>query len=96
MESNERMVEEGAVDVSEACRFTGVGRSFLYSLMEAGRLPYVKLGKRRLIPRAELRRLLAESLAATPDRQVAVPVSNPSHPGRRRSAEPRAQQRRGT
>jgi excisionase family DNA binding protein len=73
MERNERMVEDGAVDVSEACRFTGVGRSFLYSLMEAGRLPYLKLGKRRLIPRAELRRLLAESLKAARDGEPAPP-----------------------
>jgi excisionase family DNA binding protein len=53
MHDSEQMVEEGAVDVTQACAFTGVGRSFLYGLMDSGRLSYVKLGKRRLIPRAE-------------------------------------------
>jgi excisionase family DNA binding protein len=68
MGANEQMVEEGTVDVLEACKFTGLGRTFLYGLMDAGRLKYVKLGKRRLIPRAELRRLLAESVVAGTDR----------------------------
>jgi excisionase family DNA binding protein len=63
MTGHERMVDEGAVDIPDACKFTGLGRTFLYGLMDAGRLKYVKLGKRRLIPRAELRRLLAESVA---------------------------------
>jgi excisionase family DNA binding protein len=63
MSSTEQLVEDGAVGVAEASKFTGLGRTFLYSLMDAGRLKYVKLGKRRLIPRAELRRLLAESVA---------------------------------
>jgi excisionase family DNA binding protein len=55
------------VDVPEAGRFTGLGRTFLYQLMDRGALKYVKLGKRRLIPRAELRRLLAEAIVATPE-----------------------------
>jgi excisionase family DNA binding protein len=63
MSSTEQLVEDGAVGVTEASKFTGLGRTFLYGLMDAGRLKYVKLGKRRLIPRAELRRLLAESVA---------------------------------
>jgi excisionase family DNA binding protein len=67
MHDSERMVEEGAVNAAEACRFTGVGRTFLYGLLDSGPLPYVKLGKRRLIPRVELRRLLAESLTPSQD-----------------------------
>ena len=74
MQNSEQIVDDGAVDVSEACRFTGIGRSFLYGLMDAGRLSYVKLGKRRLIPRAELKRLLAESLKAGRD-EVAPPTA---------------------
>jgi excisionase family DNA binding protein len=62
MSSSEQLVEDGAVDVTEASRFTSLGRTFLYGLMDSGRLKFIKLGKRRLIPRAELRRLLAESV----------------------------------
>jgi excisionase family DNA binding protein len=60
----ECLVEEGTVDVSAACQFTGLGRTFLYLLMDRGELRYAKLGKRRLIPRAELVRLLAEAVVA--------------------------------
>jgi excisionase family DNA binding protein len=58
----EQLVGEGAVDVPEACRFTGLGRTFLYQLMDSGKLRYAKVGRRRLIPRAELVRLLANGL----------------------------------
>jgi excisionase family DNA binding protein len=57
-----KMVELGTVDVPEACRLTGLGRTYLYSLMERKILRYCKVGKRRLIPRAEITRLLAEAL----------------------------------
>jgi excisionase family DNA binding protein len=67
---SEWLVNDGAVDVPSACRFTGVGRSYLYALMEKGELRFVKLGRRRLIPRAELVRLLAGGVvgAVRPDR----------------------------
>ena len=64
MADNEReqLVESGAVTVPEAEKFTGLGRTFLYGLMERGELRYIKAGKRRLIPRAELTRFLAAGL----------------------------------
>jgi len=58
----EKVVAEGTVDIAEACRLTGLGRTFLYSLMDRGQLRYCKVGKRRLVPRCEINRLLAESL----------------------------------
>jgi excisionase family DNA binding protein len=58
----ERLVADGTLDVPAACAFCGLGRSFLYTLMERGELKYVKVGKRRLIPRCELTRLLASGL----------------------------------
>jgi excisionase family DNA binding protein len=54
-----RLVEGGAVDVADACKFCGLGRTYLYDLMGRGQLRYTKVGKRRLIPRSELVRLLA-------------------------------------
>lgn len=56
----EALVQDGAMDVPDACKFTGLGRSFLYALMEQGKIKFIKLGKRRLLPRAEVTRLLAE------------------------------------
>jgi excisionase family DNA binding protein len=58
----EKVVSEGSVTVPEGSRFTGIGRTFLYGLMARGELRYVKVGKRRLIPRSELVRLLADRL----------------------------------
>jgi excisionase family DNA binding protein len=61
-DSNQKLLAEGAIGVPDAEAFTGLGRTYLYSLMERGELRYVKAGKRRLIPRIELTRMLAERL----------------------------------
>jgi excisionase family DNA binding protein len=58
----EKITLDGAVDLHGACAFTGLGRTKLYALMDTGELTFVKVGKRRLIPRCELRRLLADNL----------------------------------
>ena len=47
-----------ALSVSEAVAMTGLGRTTLYDLMEIGRLPFVKLGTRRLLMTDDLRALL--------------------------------------
>lgn len=62
MGETNQLVAEGAVTVPEASEFSGIGRTVLYQKMGNGELRFVKIGNRRLIPRAELRRLLSESL----------------------------------
>ena len=61
-----RLVADGAVGIAEACRFTGLGRTTLYAMMERGELSYVKVPgtRRRLVPRSELTRILATGLVA--------------------------------
>ena len=44
-----------AVDIPEACRLTGIGRSKIYDLLGKGEIVSVKIGKRRLILVADLR-----------------------------------------
>lgn len=56
------LVADGAVRIEEATRISGLGRTTLYRLMSAGEIATVKIGARRLIPRSELRRILAENL----------------------------------
>jgi excisionase family DNA binding protein len=58
------LAEKGTAGVEEACRFLGIGRTNLYALMGSGELKFIKLGARRLIPRAELERFLTEQLTA--------------------------------
>ena len=52
------LLANGAMGVRDAMVWTGLGRSALYDLMARGDLAYVKLGKRRLIPRNALMELL--------------------------------------
>jgi len=67
MSEKEKLTIDGALGIPEACEFTGLGQSFLYALMEDGQLKFIKVGRRRVIPRVELRRLLAKSLVGAGD-----------------------------
>jgi len=51
---------EPLLSVAAVCAILDAGRSALYGFMASGALPYVKLGDRRLIEPAELRRFVAE------------------------------------
>lgn len=54
MQKDNRL-EPLSVDIPEACRLTGLGRSKLYQLLGNGEIASVKVGKRRLITVASLR-----------------------------------------
>ncbi len=56
---NVDLLNEGLLNIKEASRFLGIGRSLVYDLMESQDLPYVKIGKARRIPRVALK-LFAE------------------------------------
>ena len=44
--------------ISETARLLGIGRNTAYELARTGQLPALRLGKRLLVPRAALERLL--------------------------------------
>jgi excisionase family DNA binding protein len=50
--------ERLAYSVDEAVRLTGLSRDLLYDEMRRGNLPYVKIGRRRLITRQHLQQFL--------------------------------------
>lgn len=56
------LVQDGAKTVTQAVAFTGIGRTEMYRMMGEGEIAYLQHGKRRLIPVAELRRILAARL----------------------------------
>jgi len=56
------VVADGAVRIEEAVKLSGIGRTKLYEMMQTGEIASVKIGTRRLIPRIELRRILAANL----------------------------------
>ena len=48
------LVDGGLQTIGEATAFTRLSRSALYGLMDRGELVYVKIGRRRLIPKHAL------------------------------------------
>ena len=48
-----------AYSISEAMQVLGVSRSFVMKLLQTGKLRSVKVGRRRLIPRAAIDDLLS-------------------------------------
>lgn len=64
--AHDEVVGSGLVAISDACAFLGgVSRAFLYSEMERGHLPFVKIGRRRMVPRKALVKYAAARLHGT-------------------------------
>jgi excisionase family DNA binding protein len=61
-DERDELVKDGAVGIAEAEKLTGLGRTNLYGLMASLQLKYLKIGRRRLIPRSEITRLLSKGL----------------------------------
>jgi len=57
----------GLLTVPVAARWLALSRSTLYNLMDRGDLAYVKIGRSRRIPVAEIDRLIRVSLIARAD-----------------------------
>jgi excisionase family DNA binding protein len=58
----EDLVADGLSTVPEGQSFTRLSRAKLYDLMAHGKLPFVLIGRRRLIPRRALVELAARQL----------------------------------
>ena len=56
------LVADGAVGLEDATKLSGLQRSKLYELMGEGKLVFVKVGARRLIPRRAITALLAANI----------------------------------
>jgi len=50
------------ITVPEAAEMLGISRNFAYDLVKQGKLPAIRFGKRLLIPRAALDRMLEEGV----------------------------------
>ena len=53
-----RLTDRLAYSVEEAAQVTGLSRDLLYDEMRAGRLAYLKVGRRRIITRQHLEAFL--------------------------------------
>jgi len=48
------------LNVEETAKLLGIGRNLCYDRCKTGEIPAIKIGKRLLVPRAALEKLLAE------------------------------------
>jgi excisionase family DNA binding protein len=57
--------KEGAarqtLTIEEAAALLGIGRNSAYQAVASGQLPVIRIGRRLLVPRAALQRLLADA-----------------------------------
>jgi excisionase family DNA binding protein len=59
--TSDRLADRLAYSVEEAAQVTGLSRDLLYDEMRAGRLVYLKVGRRRIITRQHLEAFLAQA-----------------------------------
>jgi excisionase family DNA binding protein len=59
--TSERPTDRLAYSVDEAATITGLSRDLLYDQMRAGRLAYIKVGRRRIITRQHLEAFLTRA-----------------------------------
>jgi len=50
------------ITVPEAAEMLGISRNFAYELVKQGKLPAIRFGKRLLIPRVALERMLEKGV----------------------------------
>jgi excisionase family DNA binding protein len=54
-------------DVVEAGRLLGLGRNASYEAAKSGQIPTIRIGKRLLVPKAALQRMLDDRAPSTPE-----------------------------
>ena len=55
------MTDRLTLSVEEAAHVLGIGRGLAYELARSGELPVIRLGRRLLVPRAQLEAMLRET-----------------------------------
>jgi excisionase family DNA binding protein len=63
MAEGQKAAERRTVDVPEAGRILGLSRNAAYEAVQRGEIPVVKIGRRLLVPKAALDRLLGGEAA---------------------------------
>jgi excisionase family DNA binding protein len=59
MDEMSHEIERQTYDIGEAARLLGISSMSVYLAVRRGELPTIKIGKRLLVPKAALNRLLA-------------------------------------
>ncbi|MER8431394.1 helix-turn-helix domain-containing protein [Mesorhizobium caraganae] len=61
---NEEQQTRGTITIIEAARRLGIGRNQAYEAAHRGEIPSIKIGKRLLVPKAALEKMLSGEAAA--------------------------------
>jgi excisionase family DNA binding protein len=73
-------MEKLTVTVEEAARLLGIGRNSAYEAVRRGEIPAIRLGKRFLVPKAALERMLNDGRPYPPPTGDADAPSRMSRP----------------
>jgi excisionase family DNA binding protein len=60
------MEDRLTLSVEEAARLLGIGRNLCYDRVKTGEIPVIKIGRRLLVPRHALERLLEHGQTVSP------------------------------
>ena len=58
--------ERATYTVDEAAKLLGIGRNLCYEKVKTGEIPVIRIGRRLLVPRRALEKLLEQGQAVTP------------------------------
>jgi excisionase family DNA binding protein len=58
-----KAIERRTYDIPEAAELLGIGRNAAYDAAKAGSIPTIRVGKRLLVPKAALDRMLSGEVA---------------------------------
>ena len=50
--------QKGTYSIPEAAKFLGIGRNAAYEAVRKGQIPTIRIGRRLLVPKAALQRML--------------------------------------
>ena len=67
--SEAKHIERLTLTVEEAAQLLGIGRGLAYEMARSGKLPVVRFGRRLLVPRGALERMLEQPGAESHPRQ---------------------------
>jgi len=60
------MEDKLTLTVGEAAKVLGIGRNLCYDRVKTGEIPVIKIGRRLLVPRRALEKLLEQGQAVIP------------------------------
>ncbi len=60
------MEDKLTLSVEETAKLLGIGRNLCYDRVKTGEIPAIKIGRRLLVPRSALQKLLAEPRPLNP------------------------------